>query len=274
MTFTIAELLGILAFVIALAIAWITSKKPITQNGGVDLRKVMTDLSAELVRSSEKIRDLEHSNSKLELRIASLEEKLQSAEKELIITRAKLAEALSRVDSDSANPVPIKPLLVILGTDSAINDRDRHALRRARINYQRLADANQKSIVAELRRRREEGSLYPWLHISAHGGDGGILLSDGIAGPDFWHENLTDIQIVFLASCSSSTTADELAGLADWVIYFQEGVGNQDASDFTYSFWLRVGQGTPPPRAYQAAIEAVPSVAEFVDIRRRPQVIK
>jgi hypothetical protein len=170
--------------------------------------------------------------------------------------------------------IPPKPLLLILGDDAEINERDRHALRRARVDYQRLTNATQKSVVAELRRRREEGTLYPWLHISAHGGENGIRLSDGIADPDFWHENLAGIHIIFLASCSSSTTADELAGLADWVIYFQEGVGNQDASDFTYAFWLRIGQGMLPSKAYKIALEAVPAVAEFVDIRRRPQIIK
>jgi hypothetical protein len=273
MTFTIVELLGIIAFVIALGVAYFSSRKPVASNGGEDLRKVMANLSNELVRASEKIRDLETSNGKLDSRIRSLESKLENAEKELVLTRIKLSEAVAKLSADEY-VIPVKPMLLILGGSTEINERDRHALRRARVDYQRLTDATKKMIVAELRRRREEGNLYPWVHISARSDDKGIVLADGVADPDFWHENLIGVHVVFLASCSSSTTADELAGLADWVVYFQDGVLDQDASDFTYAFWLRVGQGMTPYKAYQSALETVPNVSEFIDIRRRPQIVK
>ena len=80
-------------------------------------------------------------------------------------------------------------------------------------------------------------------------------------------EQLEGIQLVLLASCSSATTADQLAGMVDIVIYFMEDVGRQDASDFMYALVRQLTDGTPPQLAYQKALEEVPQVSEFVDLR-------
>ncbi len=167
-----------------------------------------------------------------------------------------------------AQQLPDRPLLLICAESSTLCNSDRIALRRACVPFVRLLDATKRSIADELRRRRQNGDLYPWLHITAHAGPAGIMLSDGIAEPAWWHEQMDGVRLVFLAACKTSAVADMLAGLVT-VVYVREDIDNQDAADFAYAFWRRMRAGSEPVAAYGAAIAEVPQVAEFTDIRKQ-----
>jgi hypothetical protein len=163
---------------------------------------------------------------------------------------------------------PAKPLLLVCGPDTEMCNLDRQSLRRAGISFQRLAPASKATVDDELRRRRQDGSLYWWLHITAHADDAGIALADGIAPPSWWSERLDGIKVVFLAACRTAAVADALAGLCT-VIFVHEDIDNRDAADFTYAFWRRMREHGDPQAAYRQAILETPQVSEYTDIRVR-----
>ena len=198
-------------------------------------------------------------------KVAELESRVEFLWHELQAARARIAELETK---GGRNNLPIKPLLLICGPDNNICNSDRHALRRAQISFQRLLDSTRERITDELRRKREAGELYPWLHITAHATEDGIALMDGLAPPSFWNEILDGVEVVVLAACKSAKVADELAGMVT-VVYIAEDIGDRDASAFTYAFWRRMREHHDPIQAYRQAISEATQVAEFTDIRTR-----
>ena len=199
------------------------------------------------------------------------EQKILELEHRIAWLWAELQKAQARIQElekgNETNEL-IKPLLLICGPDNHICDSDRHALRRANISFQRLLEATREKVMAELRRKRESGELYPWLHITAHAIEDGIALLDGIAPPSFWNEALDGVEVVVLAACKSVKVADALAGMVT-VIYITEDIGDRDASSFTYAFWRRMREHHDPEKAYRQAIREATQVAEFTDIRTK-----
>lgn len=163
--------------------------------------------------------------------------------------------------------LPTKPLLLICGEESFCN-QDRNALRQARIVFQRVMEATKLSVEAELRGKRMDGDSYLWVHVSAHADDRGVILSDGVADPDWWNSILDGIDTVLLATCRSSTVADRIAGLVS-VVYLSEDLETGIASHFTQAFWSGMMTHRDAVLAFREALEKVPDVAEFANIRRR-----
>ena len=225
-------------------------------------------------RYEEKINDLQRQLSEQRLhyeqQIEELERRIDFLVGELQragIHIRDLEKAIDGKGKQDHNPLPAKPLLLICGMATTLCDVDRHAVRRATVSFQRLFNATKASLSAELRRRRQDGSLYPWIHISAHANEHGIELTDGIAPPAWWNEQLQGIEVVFLAACRTAAVADELAGMVAAVIFVLEDIEHADAGDFTYSFWRRMKEHGDARMAYQQAIIEVPQIAEFTDIR-------
>lgn len=185
----------------------------------------------------------------------------------------QLRDAISR-GSQRANlpvsltgPVLLKPLLLICGADEIMCNNDRQALRRAGVTFHRLNLATKQLISDELRRRRQDNTLYSWVHVTAHAGPQGILLEDGIADPLWWGQNFDGVDVIFFAACKTSNVADQLAGLMH-VVFMQADVDERDAADFTYAFWSAMVDKNNPADAYRTAVKMVPAVSEFVDYRR------
>jgi hypothetical protein len=197
----------------------------------------------------------------LERRVDFLVSELQKAG-----IRIRDLERIERATHTQHDPLPAKPLLIVCGPDLQLCDTDRQALRRAGVSFQRIVSASKASISAELRRRRQDSTLYPWLHVTAHADDAGIHLVDGVAAPEWWNEHLDGVKVVFLAACKTSTVADALAGLVT-VVFVHEDIGNQDAGDFTYAFWRRMKEHGDPLQSYRQAVVEAPQIAEFTDIR-------
>lgn len=199
----------------------------------------------------------------LERRVDFLVEQLQKAG----IQIHNLEEQLAHPPVSRETDTPAKPLLLICGESSSACETDRRALRRARVGFQRLRQASKDAIDAELRRRRQDGTLYRWIVISLHTGQGGTALVDGVASPAWWNERLDGVEVVFLATCAGAAVADELAGVVDTVIFVHEEIGDRDASDFVYAFWRRMNEGADAHHAYRQALVECPQIAEYVDIR-------
>lgn len=200
----------------------------------------------------------------LERRVDFLVEQLQKAGIQIHDLEAQLA---THVSVSRETDQSVKPLLLICGESSSACETDRRALRRARIGFQRLRQASKDAIDAELRRRRQDGTLYRWIVISLHTGQGGTALVDGLASPAWWNERLDGVEVVFLATCTGAAVADELAGVVDTVVFVHEEIGDRDASDFVFAFWRRMNEGADAHHAYRQALVECPQIAEYVDIR-------
>lgn len=209
------------------------------------------------------------SDADYENKIDNLEKRVHWLLDELEQAKARIRELeKGQIQPQHRNDtVPAKPLLLVCGPDASLCELDRQALRRVGVSFQRLHMATRESVENELRRRRQDGTLYPWLHITAHASEEGITLTDGIAPPAYWNDILYGVQVVFLAACKTASVADALAGMVT-VVYVLEDIENQDASDFTYAFWRRMKEHSDPYRAYKQAETEAPQIAEFANIRR------
>ena len=210
------------------------------------------------------------SETDYERKVEVLEERVKWLLDELQLAKARIRDlerAQGNMVSAKVTAIPAKPLLFICGPDTRLCEIDRVALRRVNISFQRLQAATQQTVSDELRRRRQDNTLYPWLHITAHAGEDGIHLADGVAPPAFWNDVLSGVQVVFLAACQTGAVADALAGMVT-VIYVLEEIDNRDASDFTYAFWRRMREHGDPVQAYRQAVVEAPQIAEFTDVRR------
>lgn len=237
---------------------WSQKRPPVDNGDGNQMRTIrelnttVNTLARQLDDSAQRMHLLELDNTALKADNKALTERVKELESKSAIVQTLL---------------PVVPLAVIVGGDEALFERDRAALRRAGIGFRRVLNATQPLIRSELRRRRQAGDVSPWWLIAAHAGPQGVQLADGIAPPGFWHEVLEGVSLVVLAACEGSTTADELAGLVDTVIWFQDKVLITDAADFTYALFRRLITGMQVDTAYAEAVREVPGVAEFVDLR-------
>ena len=213
-----------------------------------ELRLERDQLTEDLEAAHRKIRKLESSETALRMRIDELEQNLLQYR-----SRASL---------------PTTPLLLICG-DNAFGKKDEEQLVRARVRYRTLESATSSIVEAELARRRQNGDLYIWGHIAAHGNDLGIVLADGLKGPEWWQANFEGFQVLFLANCSSVVVGDLLAGLVDAVIVFYGDRESSDIAQFAYLFWGELMRTGKVKDAYDKAYESVPHIRAFVDMRVR-----
>lgn len=226
----------------------------------LQLKQLQLELEVQRKRYEQQIAEYEHRINELEERVDFLVSELQRSGVHIHDLERALIGGKSLPKFDT-------PLLLIGGMDDAIFNSDRQALRRAGVSFKRLPKATKKTIADELRRRRQDGRLPPWLHIAAHAAAAGILLEDGVADPSWWHENMDGVQVIMLAACQTVAVADALAGLCT-VVFVHEDIENRDASDFTYAFWRHMVEHGDPVQAYRQAVNETPQIAEFTDIRR------
>lgn len=225
------------------------------------------EMEIQRVQDTQRIRELELRHTEDGRRIDELTRRVEFLVSQLQIAGVQLHDMRHQAQVVPIPALPPKPLLHICGDELTMCEMDRNALRRSGVLFQRLWRATKRSVEEEMRRRRQAGTLYPWLHISAHADTHGIQLADGVAPPAWWANHLDGVQVVLLAACNTETVADALAGLVTVIFVSNEEIENRDAADFTYAFWRRMREHGDPVRAYEQAIGEVPAVAEFTDIR-------
>jgi hypothetical protein len=179
--------------------------------------------------------------------------------------------------SASGDNFNLPELLVIFGPNATITARDKSGLRQEGIDFESLNQANRASIIDELVGRREDHRPLRWLHIASDAGPQGVLLSheDGtpdIVEPEWWRQNITETEVIFVSACKGTKISNQLAALTEWLIYFREGVDNNDAGAFAGCFWGEVVRGVPVEAAYSKARQKVPAVRDFVAMRHRESV--
>jgi hypothetical protein len=162
--------------------------------------------------------------------------------------------------------LPKTPLLLICGDDEFCNS-DRLQLNRARVWYRTLENATKQNVIDELNRRRENGDLYHWVHVAAHGSEKGIKLKDEIVSPDWFNYYFTDIKVVLFSNCESVYVGDYLAGVADYVIVFYGDRNTNSLERFTYSFWSELKRTGNVNLSYTKALDVVPEIRQYTDLR-------
>lgn len=201
----------------------------------------------------------------------------------LAVTQGKLLEANARIAhlEQVLQPLPEKPaetlpeLLAIFGPDMVIAERDKRGLREAGVDYEALNDATRSAVSDEITARREDRRPLRLLHIGSHGSEHGIALvgEDGQdwVEPGWWRDTLGNVDVVMLSVCKGTKVANELAALTNYLVFFRDGVDNQDAAEFTGVFWSNIEHSLDPRQSYYHARRAVPGVRDFVSLRfRRP----
>jgi hypothetical protein len=234
----------------------------------------LQDQFNELRKESErKVHEYEREISTLKSQISMLFERWQATIKQLAIMEQENHKLQTQVATlQAAQPtrieaLPLVPMLVVCG-DHGFCEMDTDRINQTGIYYRTLNDSTREGVEDELQRRRLDGNLYWWIHISAHGSRDGVQLADGLADRRFWNRNLEGVRVVFLASCDGPEVGDLLAGVARRVIVFYGDINSEVAALFTLAFWRAKRQTLDADKAFAQAIREVPQARPYVDIRR------
>ena len=162
---------------------------------------------------------------------------------------------------------PSRRLLVALGADPHFQI-DLAALRAVRsrtgMEFLRLTGVSRKLLAAHLDRNRLNGRPFGHLHLGVHGSDEGLAFADGLVSWEWLSGVLDGVQVLLLASCSSTKVGDWL-GVGPWVVSLSGGVTLEDGARFTQAFWSEIGNGAEPPQALSTALDRSPAqLQEFV----------
>lgn len=218
----------------------------------------------------------------LEREVKALRNEVRDLRSTVETLTRQLVEALNEIHTLRAGRQPVSPtavfplpeLLVLFGPNQGITARDKSGLRQEGIDFESLNPATRQTIIDELVARREDRRRLRWLHIASDADQRGILLvkEDGtpdIVEPEWWRQNITEAEVIFVAACKGTKISNQLAALTEWLIYFREGVDNNDAGAFAGAFWGELVCGTAVEVAYSKARQKVPGVRDFVGLRHR-----
>ena len=210
----------------------------------------------------------------LEGQLAFLTEQLQNTVKSMGILERK-AQALevenTRLLAELERhtiKIPDVPLLHICGDPLFCQD-DRIQINRARVPYRAMDRATRDAVEGEMQRRREDGTEYLWILVSAHGTREGIALEDGLAPPHWWSRAIdAKTKLLVLANCDGPEVGDALAGIVERVIVMYGDIATDDAAAFVLSLLRSLWTGAAIDDAYWFARQQVPQIAPFIDIRK------
>lgn len=163
---------------------------------------------------------------------------------------------------------PSVVLCVIVGTKEPLFTSDLAALRQVRaqtgLDFQRIAPCSKGQFDDYFRRERSLKHPVTLLHISAHAGQAGVMLADGLVDGTWLSERLDGVEVLLLAGCNSDVVGDWL-GVVPHVITLREEISGQDAATLTLHFWTGIGHGLNPDTALTMALDRCPPVVrEFV----------
>jgi len=247
--------------IIALIFIAIRSERRTRLLGPVESREVTLE---------RKVEDLRKEIDRLQVTVETLTKQLVAAlEKIRVLEDAKWSASVPHVEKFA-----LPELLVIFGSNQAITARDKSGLGQEGIDFESINQATRAKILEELAGRREDRRRLRWAHISSDAGPLGIALvkEDGaldVVEPEWWRQSFDDLEVLMIAACQGTRVATQMAGLATWLVYFREGVDNNDAGAFAGAFWGEVVCGTTPDVAYAKARQRIPNVRNFVALRHR-----
>lgn len=202
----------------------------------------------------------------LKARITELENEV----KNLKATQEILIEQLRKQNIvEVATPqYSVRPVLLVYGNQN-FGEQDRVALRRAGISFFRITNAKLEDLRDEIQRRRSDGTLYDIVHLAAKGVEDGFLELNGqIVDGAQLSDVMSGVRGVFLSTCSNRYIADQLVGVVKYVVVIYEDISGDEASAFVYEFYKRYRVDKNIDAAFRGAIDVLPSIAEFVDLRK------
>ena len=253
-------LLGFIAVAVIVFIAYRAEQRS-RREGPLESREVLLD---------REVKSLRGEVAQLKITVATLTKQLVEAFEKIRL----LESGQVTLPTHQAEKFPLPELLVIFGSNVEITSRDKSGLGQEGIDFESLNRATRETILEELAGRREDRRKLRWVHISSDAGPQGIALlkedgSPDIVEPEWWRQRFDDLEVLMIAACRGTRVATQMAGLATWLVYFREGVNNNDAGAFSGSFWGEVVCGTPPDVAYAKARQRVAAVRDFVALRHR-----
>lgn len=162
-----------------------------------------------------------------------------------------------------------RPLLFVCGGEDVLCAEDRTAILRAGIGMRRIHQVSLGSISSEISRQIRNGTPYRYAHIAAVVAQTAIHLPDGPSDHSWWQGQVGGLSVLLLDVCTYDV-ADYYVDIVDYVVSLHEPVPGPQAALFVSAFWREVAQGQPDPdieHCFNAAVDVVPGVGEFVDIR-------
>ena len=277
-------LLAAFGIVIVGATIW-NSRRPMTIS--VPTNKDLLDKIADLVRENSELKSLVISlRAELqELRTAEIGAlKKEVTRLNLILTGNNTQPGANRPRITATTP----SLLLVLGTDTDINEREINALDQSGLDYRVCggpdgAGATLRNFIDECNRRRTNKDLPLYVDFSMHGFERALKITDGTEISEetegilqfrdrevTWHEisdQLKGVEIVMLASCAGTRLADQVAGIATHVVSFTQEVRKEDALRFDLVFWREIKEGHTAADAFVDAKKAVVGAKRFVDFQ-------
>ena len=259
--------LGFIALGVIIFIAWRAEQRSKSEEWRLDSAVALESREARLDREVKLLRE---EVKKLKITVETLTQQLVEA-----FDKIRLLEGNREVSLASpAEKFPLPELLVIFGSNAAITARDKSGLGQEGIDFESVNIATRETIVGVLVERREDRRKLRWVHISSDADQRGIAMvkedgSPDIVEPEWWRQNFDALEVLMIAACKGMRVATQMAGLATWLVYFRDGVNNNDAGAFSGAFWGEVVCGTPVDTAYAKARQRVPAVRDFVVLRHR-----
>lgn len=231
-----------------------------------DIKKQEADLIARIAllsSESEKkdlmIEDHKNRNRVLSERVEVLEGRVRDLE--LILYGKSMR---GQLDLSVLNP----PLLLI-AVDPYFQRQDEIALNKAKIPYRRIVNATKEKVEAELRKARQNKSMYKYIIFSAHSDSNGVVMSDSTYLDAYWmNQNLVGAEIVVLAGCKTNDMADALEHIVSVVISMSENIPTQASQGFSEAFWSSMIKDDNPEIAFTEALNVEPTVKPYAELRR------
>jgi hypothetical protein len=267
-----AQTLWIIAAVALLMTAVIMrERRPVTT-----VAPVSGDMARTIQTLSNKIDDLEEENARLRNEIQDLRVKITRLE-----ARDEYHKPGGAIVGPQGQVKTTPPLMLVLGTDSDINDREENALRQSGLDYRVIKGADGQGatlqdFIDECNRRRNDDSMPDYIDFAMHGIEepDNTGQMQGVMGfrdrHVSWRElavQLTGVKVVVLGACETTKLADQLAGIVGHVISYTQGVDKTDALRFSRAFWTKVREGKTTDVAYVEAKRTVPTVRNMIDMQ-------
>lgn len=229
----------------------------------------MIKLQSEIIAWKSRVSELERLLELERQRNSQLEKALHILETEVNTLKGTLSSVEYSVKSLEGTQLLTKQkaTLLVMG-DSAFGEEDRNALRRAGVLFHRLVDGTFSSLKDELQRKRQEGRQYKVIHISSHADKTGVQFNDELVSGRRLSDVLDGVELLFLASCSNISVADEILGVVKSIVVVYEEIDSESMQSFVYNFYNELKKEFDILRSFNKALELTPSVSEFVDLRR------
>lgn len=215
-------------------------------------------LLGQLVVAEKKIRESEEENSRLRIKILSLETTVES------LTKRVEEEEIHKFEDENS------PLLVVVGSDEDL-ELDLASLRAVQtdtgMGFRRITDATLEKVVQRMNRARINGRPYDKMHMSVHSGPegSGVYLGKELVTGVELSEIMKGIKILLIAGCEGGSIGDVL-GVVPFVVTISEEVSHGDAALFSRAFWTQIGKKRKPDDALRLALQFAPSgMDEYVE---------